>query len=251
MLNESGWEILDPSSVGNVKKKAWCEIGDIDHEGHDKGWKIALHLDDILKKIQDRVNNLLQAGWKKIRIVTDHGWLLLPGNLPKVELPSAQTDTKWGRCATLKLGAPTKARRYPWFWNPNLYFALADGISCFRNGMEYAHGGISLQECLTLELIVSPGIPPVSRIAPEITNVAWKGLRCTVTVDGVFESLSLDIRTHPGDSATSVVDVKALKKNGSASVVVENEDLEGSPSTIVIINQQNELVTQIKTIIGG
>ena len=28
---------------------------------------------------------------------------------------------------------------------------------CFRKGEEYAHGGLSLQECLTLELTITQG----------------------------------------------------------------------------------------------
>ena len=251
MIEDAGWCILD-DSLDDEAANAWCEFGDIDHEGHENGWKLALQLDVFLNKIQDHVKELFQSGWKKVRIVTDHGWLLLPGNLPKIDLPSAQTDTKWGRCARIKIGASTKERSYPWFWNPDHYFALADGISCFRNGIEYAHGGVSLQECLTLEIVVSPGVLRKTLLAPEITNVIWKGLRCTVSVEGTFGSLAVDIRTHPGDPATSIVTTtKTLNNKGIASVIVENEDLEGNPSTIVIVNERNELVTQFDTIIGG
>jgi hypothetical protein len=252
LLTDAGWQILDTKLNGNVNGNAWCEFGDIDREGHERGWELAKQLDNILSDIRDRVIQLFALGWKKVRIVTDHGWLLLPGNLPKIELPSAQTETKWGRCAAIKTGAATDERLYPWYWNPNQHFALADGISCFRNGMEYDHGGVSLQECLTLEINVSPGLSHTSHITPEITDVAWKGLRCTVAVDSVFEGLSIDIRTQPGNSSSSVIiSTKCLKDNGTASVVIENEDLEGTAATIVIINQKGELVTQIDTIIGG
>jgi hypothetical protein len=118
--------------------------------------------------------------------------------------------------------------------------------------MEYDHGGISLQECLVLELSVSPSTSHAFHITPEITDVAWKGLRCTIAADSVFEGLSADIRTQPGNPSSSiVVSVNRLKDNGTASVVVENEDLEGSEATIVLINQKGELVTQVKTTVGG
>jgi hypothetical protein len=251
LLTDAGWQILDTKLSGNVNGNAWCEFGDIDREGHERGWELAKQLDNILNDIRGRVIQLFDSGWKKVRIVTDHGWLLLPGNLPKIELPTAQTETKWGRCAAIKPGALTHERLYPWYWNPNQHFALADGISCFRNGMEYDHGGVSLQECLTLEINVSPGLSHASHITPEITDVVWKGLRCTVVVDSVFEGLSLDIRTQPGNSSSSVVvSKKYLKDNGTASVVVENEDLEGTAATIVLINQKGELATQVDTIIG-
>jgi hypothetical protein len=251
LLTEAGWQILDTNQNGNVNGNAWIEFGDIDREGHERGWKLAKQLDNILKDVKGQVIQLLNSGWKKVRIVTDHGWLLMPGNLPKIELPSAQAETKWGRCATIKPGATTKEQLYPWYWNLNQHFALANGISCFRNGMEYDHGGVSLQECLTLELSVSPSLSHASHITPEITDVAWKGLRCTIAADSVFEGLSLDIRTQPGNPLSSVVvSTKYLKDNGTASVVVENEDLEGTEATIVLINQKGELVTQIDTIIG-
>jgi hypothetical protein len=158
LLKDEGWTVLDQHDNGNGNGNAWCESGDIDHEGHNRGWKLSRHIEVLIREIRDRIAALLDAGWDSVRVVTDHGWLLLPGGLPKVELASGLTDTKWGRCASLKVGASTNARLFPWFWNPNQHFVLADGISCFRKGEEYAHGGLSLQECLTLELTVTKGV---------------------------------------------------------------------------------------------
>jgi hypothetical protein len=64
-------------------------------------------------------------------VVTDHGWLLMPGKLPTLQMSKDLTDNKWGRCASIKPGAFTGERLYPWFWNPNQQFALADGVSCY------------------------------------------------------------------------------------------------------------------------
>ena len=201
-------------------------------------------------KSKTKSSQLLNANWKKIHVVTDHGWLLLPDGLPKSELPRSLTQTQWGRCAAIKPGASTKEHLYPWYWNPNQHFALADGISCFINGKEYDHGGISLQECLTLQLTISPGAH-ASHIAPQITNKNWKGLRCNVTVDGVFEDLCLDIRTQPANPSSSVItEVKQLKSNGTTSLIVENMDLEGTAAMIVLVNKKGELVAQTSTTIG-
>lgn len=111
-----------------------------------------------------------------------------------IDLPSALADNKWGRCATIKAGASVEEKLYPWFWNPDLHFALADGISCFRKGQEYAHGGLSFQECLTLELTVTKSLPGTETASVEFTDVVWKGLRCTIAVDGQFSGLSVDLR---------------------------------------------------------
>lgn len=183
--------------------------------------------------------------------MTDHGWLLLPGGLPKIEMPSALAESKWGRCAAIKPGAATEERLYPWYWNPNQYFALANGISCFRKGEEYTHGGLSLQECLTLELTVTKGTAVCSVASIEITDIAWKGMCCTVAVEGQFAGLSLDIRSQAGDPSSSVVvGVKPLKDNGTASVVVEDEELERRAATLVLLNANGEIIAQMETVIG-
>ncbi len=252
LLTDAGWSILDHSADGDGHGMAWCEFGDLDHEGHDRGWKLAKHIDALILEIGNRIVELFSAGWKRVRVVTDHGWLLLPGGLPKIGLPSALVESKWGRCASVKAGASTEERLYPWYWNPNQYFALADGVSCFRKGEEYAHGGLSLQECLTLQLTVTRRESARAAASVEFADVTWKGLRCTVAVDGSFSGLSLDVRSQAGNPLSSVVvGVKPLKDNGAASVVVEDEDMEGREATVVLIDASGSLVAQIATAIGG
>ncbi|MEB3189722.1 MAG: BREX-1 system phosphatase PglZ type B [Snowella sp.] len=250
-LKERNWQRLERSNLGDGQGNAWYEFGDIDHEGHDRGWKLAKHIDTLLTEIQEQITLLIQVGWQKIRIVTDHGWLLLPGGLPKTELPSVLTETKWGRCAVIKPGATTDQRLFPWFWNPHQYFAFADGISCFRRGDDYVHGGLSLQECLCLELAVTRRLEQNANPSVEITDIVWKGLRCTIAVAGDIAGLSLDIRTHPGNSASSVVlSVKEFKANGTASVVVENEDLEGQSAYLILLDANNQVIAQYPVEIG-
>ena len=252
LLTEAGWSILAHSADGDGQGLAWCEFGDIDHEGHDRGWKLARHIDTLTLEIRDRIKGLLAAGWKRVRVVTDHGWLLLPGGLPKIDLPSALVESKWGRCASLKPGASTEERLYPWYWNPEQYFVLADGVCCFRKGEEYTHGGLSLQECLTLQLTVTGGESSQVAVPVEFTDVLWKGLRCTVAVDGNFSDLTVDIRSEAGNSSSSVVvGAKPFKDSGTASVVVEDEDMEGREAMVVLIDTNGALVAQIATVIGG
>jgi hypothetical protein len=129
----------------------------------------------------------------------------MPGGLPKIDLSASLVENKWGRCASLKSGASTRERLYPWFWNPEYYFAIADGISCFKMGEEYAHGGLSLQECVTLQLTVNNNVKGSDVISVEITDIVWKGLRCTIVTDGNFTGLACDIRLQAGDPSTSAV----------------------------------------------
>lgn len=251
LMTEAGWEILEPGSNGTGTGNAWCEAGNIDHEGHNsRSWNLARRLDGTLADITGRVSSLLSAGWEKVHIVTDHGWLLLPGGLPKTELPTALAETKWCRCALTKPGARTDERLYPWYWNPHQQVALADGISCYRAGEEYTHGGLSLQECLTMEIVVSPPAQSPANLA--IADVGWKGLRCTIAVEGDYSGLSADLRTQPGNSSSSVAaTTKPLKDDGTASLVVEDEDLEGTSAYIVLLAPDGALAAQVKTTIGG
>ncbi len=252
LLLEAGWQVLDKTENGDGKGLCWCEFGDIDHEGHERGWKLAKHLDGLLLEIVDRIQQLLTAGWKTIRIVTDHGWLLLPGGLPKIELPKPLAENKWGRCASLKPGAVSDERVFPWYWNQDQSFALADGICCYKKGTEYAHGGLSLQECLSLELKVVQNSTSSGNSSVEITDVTWKGLRCKVAVDGNFAGISLDVRSQAGNVSSSVVmNIKPVNESGVASVVVEDEDLEGNIAQVVVLDSSGQLVSQVATIIGG
>lgn len=252
LLNDNHWKVLDRTENGDGQGNAWCEFGDIDSEGHARGWKLAKHIDPLLAEIAERIGALLAAGWNSVRVVTDHGWLLMPGKLPMIQMAKDLTDNKWGRCASIKPGASTGERLYPWFWNPHQQFALADGVSCYGKSADYNHGGLSLQECLTLDLVVTRSGSASARQVAEVTDIAWKGLRCTVAVDGQYANLSLDIRTQAGDPASSVVvSVKPLKDNGTASVVVENEALQGRTAFLVLLSATGELVAEADTVIGG
>jgi len=252
LLKDGGWKVLDKADNGDGQGNAWCEFGDIDSEGHARGWKLAKHIDPLLEEVAERITALLASGWVSVRVVTDHGWLLMPGKLPKIEMATDLTDNKWGRCASIKPGASTDECLYPWYWNPSQQFALADGVSCYRRSEEYTHGGLSLQECLTLELFVTKGKDLARNSMVEITDIAWKGLRCTIGVEGEFEGMSIDIRSHAGDPESSlVVSIKKLKENGTASVVVENEELQGSGASLVLLKSDGEMVIEVKTVIGG
>jgi hypothetical protein len=252
LLEDAGWSVLKALESGDGNGKAWCETGNIDHEGHERGWKLATYLNDMMKEIVSRIDALFKAGWTRIRIVTDHGWLLMPGGLPKEELASVLTESKWSRSAILKPGAVIQKGMFPWYWNPNQYFALAPGISCFRNGMEYTHGGISLEECLTLQIEVTRNEAASKPNDLTRLDINWRGLRCTVAGIGNNSGYTLDIRSRPADSSTSIVaKTKLFDADGIAVVIVENEDLEGKNAFIVVLDKKGSAVSQINTVIGG
>ena len=86
-------------------------MGDIDHRGHEQGLRLARELPGLIDAVIERLELLLEAGWRRLRVVTDHGWLLVLGGLAKTELPKYLTETRWGRCALLKDTAATWVAR--------------------------------------------------------------------------------------------------------------------------------------------
>jgi hypothetical protein len=251
LLKDSGWQVLDPSECGSGTGYAWTELGDVDHEGHAFGWKLVHRLDAIVQQVSMRVEELLKSGWKQVKIVTDHGWLLVPGGLPKAELPGALTEQSYGRCAVIKPGAITEVGRLPWYWNTFEFFAFAPGIHAFRQGEVYTHGGISLQESLLLELMVSGNEAPAAA-GVRITEITWKGLRCAVIVSQASKSFTADIRTSVPDPASSVVfSTKNIREDGFVSLAVENVDLEGRKAYVVVLDSSGEIAAQEQTVIGA
>ena len=103
---------------------------------------------------------LLDHGWREVVIVTDHGWLLLTGGLPKADLPFHLTHLRKGRCAVLKEGSDSDQQTVSWRWDDAVRIAVAPGIRCYEAGKEYEHGGLSPQECVTPVITVSLAVEP-------------------------------------------------------------------------------------------
>ena len=105
VMVRQGVEVLEDGETRmalGAKAGAWTEMGKIDSRGHSLGADLVRQIGPEIDSIVDRIDALLNAGWSKVRVVTDHGWLLLPGGLPKIELPPYLVETKWARCAAVK-----------------------------------------------------------------------------------------------------------------------------------------------------
>ena len=251
LLAESGVQSLDKHETGDPSGKAWTESGDLDHYGHEHGIRLARDLDTQLNQIVERVSELNQAGWKRFRIVTDHGWLLVPGGLPKTELPKHQTETKWGRCAVLKDMAHGTSLTFGWDWCKDVQVAYAPGVSCFIAGNEYAHGGLSLQECLVPVIKLEAQGDATVDVNVTIQSATWKGLRCVVEVSSELAGLKVDIRTKPAlASSTLAASVKNVE-GGKASLAVADDDHMGSAAVVVVLSSGGEVIQKMATTVGG
>lgn len=251
LLLEAGWLWIEPGGTGDPSQPGWTETGSLDHYGHDQGAKVAWRIAEELQIVLQHIKELLQSGWRSVVVTTDHGWLLAPGGLPKADLPTHLTLSKWGRCALTHPDAHHGFRQAPWFWDGSQAVALAPGISVFKEGMEYAHGGMSLQEALTPMLTVSAGAAPEAE-AVRIESTKWIGLRLQVQLSAVPPGVALDLRTKPADAASSVLPdrerLKSPSPSGQAALLVERDDLIGQAAVLVILRAGRVIAKQPVTI---
>jgi len=252
LLNECGFQWLAAKETGDPAGRGWTEHGDIDRRGHEEGWKLARRIDEELAGLLDRVRALLDAGWKEIRIVTDHGWLLLPGGLPKVDMPLYLVESRWARCGALKPGASPEVPTAPWHWNPEVQVALAPGIACFRDGIDYSHGSLTVQECI----VPSFAVRSAHSRGPGATveSVRWTRLRCRVRVTGAGTGWHVDLRTRAADPASSLAKdgrPRAIGPDGQASLVVDDPDKEGVAATVVLLDAEGRVVARKNTTVAG
>ena len=227
LLALSGWQALAPDQLGDPSGYGWTELGAIDSYGHAQGWKVAGHAVDEIREIVDHARTLLEAGWQRVIIATDHGWLLLPQPLPKAELPINLAEPRKGRCARLKPGASVELQTLPWHWDPSVLIAYAPGISCFESGKTYEHGGLSLQECVTPVITLSAGGPAANAVA--LRRIHWTNLKCSVIVANAAPGSKVDLRRSANDSNSSVAAaMKRIDPDGTAALFVVDSDLEGA-----------------------
>ena len=250
LLAEHGVQPLDKHEKGDSLGQAWTEAGDLDHYGHEHGVRLARDLDTQLDQVVERIEELIEAGWNSVRIVTDHGWLLMPGGLPKSELPKHQTETRWGRCAVLKDSAHGTPLTFGWDWCKDVQVAYAPGVACFSAGTEYAHGGISLQECLVpmLQLQVAGGSGEAALV--RICSVAWKGLRCSVVVEGTAPGQRVDIRTKAALASSSLASSTKALEGSKASLAVADDDHMGAAAVVVVLSVDGEVLQKRATAVG-
>jgi hypothetical protein len=253
LLADKGYQVLAQTDVGDPRGedgKAWTEFGEIDRLGHTLQGKLALRLDEHLEMLVDRVVQLLDAGWKSVKLVTDHGWLLLPGGLPDVKLPKYLTESRWSRCAAIKAGARVDVPTARWHWDAGEAFAYPPGVHCFGKGNEYAHGGVSLQECLIPELTLSSD-RAANMVAVAVKDIQWMGQRCRVVIEPAAPGLLADLRTKPNDAGASVASPKSFDAEGRAGVLVEDDGLAGTVVSLVVLDASGRVIAKQTTTIGG
>ncbi len=250
-LRNDGFQVL-AGGMGDWPEtdqaRGWTEEGKIDTRGHQLQGDLPQILDKELEGLTDRIIALFDGGWQTIRVVTDHGWVYLPLGLPKVELPKHLTASKWARCAAIAGESQVDVPMAPWHWNTAKNFATAPGIACFTASNCYAHGGLSIQECLTPDMHIERVGGVADRAS--IESVTWKGMRCFVVAADVSTTVTADLRlaTPAGQSVAAAV--KSLDEDGSTSLLLEDDEYELADLVVVLLGSDGKVLAKHKTKVG-
>lgn len=251
-LKTSGWQVLDETDAGDPEGSAWAEAGTLDKRGHHEGWKVAQVVASEVRDLANRITALLSAGWQQVQVVTDHGWLLVPGELPKVELKAFLAEHRWGRCAAIKSGVSTPLPEFRWTWNESVRIVVPFGVGCFKAGVEYSHGGVSLQEMVVPTLIVRAASQTPTKA--RVVTAHWVGARCRIVIQGHQPGFTVDIRARVGDAGTSFLDgnqPKAVGTDGTVAVLLEDDADIGKHATIALLDLAGEVVHALPTTLGA
>jgi hypothetical protein len=250
LLGNLGISFLGSDEVGSVEGCAWTELGFLDAYGHEQGAKLAWRVEEELAALEQRIGDLLQAGWETVKVITDHGWLLMPGGLPKADLKKHLTESRWGRCAIPGPGAQHGYPMTSWFWDAAEAVVLAPGISCFVANREYAHGGLTLQEALIPSLTVSAG-GTGNAGAVVVKEMKWAGMRLRAVFEGA-EGLVVDIRSKVADAETSFLTTPttAAADGEKTSMLVENDEVLGAAAFLVVMDSNGQPVLKQPIVIG-
>ncbi|TSA09177.1 MAG: BREX-1 system phosphatase PglZ type B [Deltaproteobacteria bacterium] len=229
---------------------AWSEFGSIDTYGHNQGAKLAWRVEEELAGLQQRILELIHVGWTKIKVITDHGWLLLPGGLPKAELPKHLAASRWNRCAIPSAGAQHGYPMTSWFWDAAEAVVLAPGVSCFVAGMEYAHGGLTLQEALIPSLTVSTKKTGGTK-SVVLKEMKWSGMRLNTILEGAA-GLTVDLRSKVADASTSFAasTMIAAEDGQKTSLLVADDGYLGAAAFLVVIDESGQPIFKHSVVIG-
>src|SRR5262249_13904222 len=121
-------------------------------------------------------------------------------------------------------------------------------VHCFYAGTEYAHGSLSLQECLVPEFRVRT---KKTMAAATIESIKWVRMRCRISIKGAATDLKVDLRTKLANAGSSLVTPKSPEEDGTVSLAVEDEDAVGTAAFAVLLTADGQVIDKRSTTVGG
>ncbi len=239
-------DVLPPEKASSI---GYAECGNIDSDGHNMGLRLAGQLATEVIRIAEYATALKAAGWSRVRIVTDHGWLLMPGSFEVVRLPPSAVIAKGSRAAILQEHAAAELAFLPWHWDKSVRIAVPPGAEAFRAGEVYSHGGLSPQECVIPDITVGGDAAAGSSAAARISTINWRRLRLTVELTGELTDVTVEVRRKERDAA-SRVDVASAIEGSRARLTISDEVDEGDPVLVVLIDRHGSVIDARATRVG-
>ncbi|UZD61110.1 BREX-1 system phosphatase PglZ type B [Brevibacterium sp. JSBI002] len=255
-LAEAGVQFLDwdTAQVGDPAGTAWTQTNMIDSLGHSHGRQLADLIDHHLDLVAERVRALLDAGWRNVVVVTDHGFLLPGQAAQKVHLPIQVTEgdaARKPRVARLKAAAARpNFQVLPWTWDSSVDMVSAPGAAAFESACLYEHGGLSLQECVIPVIRVARGASTSETV--QIEGVRWTGQRCRIDFGPAEAEVVAEIRLRPADASSAVGGPKPPTEPGEVKVLVDEEQAAaGETAWVVLLDGDEVVLAQTQTTVGG
>jgi hypothetical protein len=136
----------------------------------------------------------------------------------------------------------------PWTWNKAVPVAIAPGAHVFLSGSEYAHGGVSPQESVVPELVVSPMAAPHRAV---IVDVEWSGLRVRIRTEGA-DGLVADLMLGADGEGRSIADKpREVDADGRTSLLVPDDTLEGKEALLELRDLSGQVVATRRVVVGA
>ena len=244
-MAQQGVEILDSDEIRIRRRNRGRRLDRVRDAstalGHNFQGDLPLHLESEVDRIANRVAELLDSGWRRVRVVTDHGWLLMPGWLAEGGTAGILDGNEVGALCCCEGPAEAAVPTYAWHWNRSVRIVSPPGIACFRAGEKYAHGGVSLQECVVPDIVVERG---VEIVRAAIQSIQWRGMRCRVRRGDqrpVVEGRPSD-ELEAGSRRSIVAAVKAVGPAGEVSLAVADDKHEGAAASVVLLDAGGKVV---------
>ena len=76
-------------------------------------------------------------------------------------------------------------------------------------------------------------------------------MRCRAVIDSGGAKITADLRTKPNDPTSSIARPKVVSADGRTSLLVEDDALEGTIVSLVIIDFSGSVIGKQATTIGG
>jgi len=84
-----------------------------------------------------------------------------------------------------------------------------------------------------------------------IQGVQWERQRCRVTIKPAVSGLTAGLRGKANEPKSGMCGVKAFDSVGRAGLMVEDEDLVGTATTLVVLDASGRVVCKQATTVGG